>query len=55
MAWVFRHLTEADRTAVFDIIGKTEAVGEFLSELDDSFVIELVKHDQCGDNKTYGN
>jgi magnesium transporter len=43
MAWVFRHLTEAERTAVFDIIGKSEAVGEFLSELDDSFVIELVK------------
>ncbi len=43
MAWVFRHLTEEERTAVFDIMGKSETVGEFLSELDDSFVIELVK------------
>ncbi len=43
MAWVFRHLTKDERTAVFSIIGKTEFVGEFLSELDDAFVIELVK------------
>jgi len=43
IAWVFRHLTEDERTAVFNIIAKSEFVGEFLSELDDSFVIELVK------------
>ncbi|WP_457577151.1 magnesium transporter [Desulfomarina sp.] len=43
MAWVFRHLTKDERTAVFNIIGKSEFVGEFLSELDDAFVIELVK------------
>ena len=43
MAWLFRHLTENERTAVFDIISKSEFVGEFLSELDDSLVIELVK------------
>ncbi len=43
MAWLFRHLTENERTAVFDIISKSELVGEFLSELDDSLVIELVK------------
>ncbi|MBW1635171.1 MAG: magnesium transporter [Deltaproteobacteria bacterium] len=43
MAWIFRHLTEDERTAVFDIIGKSESVGEFLSELDDALVIDLVK------------
>jgi len=43
MAWIFRHLTENERTAVFDIIGKSEFVGGFLSELDDALVIDLVK------------
>ena len=43
MAWVFRHLTEDERTAVFNILAKSQFVGEFLSELDDSFVINLVK------------
>lgn len=43
MAWVFRHLTEDERTAVFNILAKSEIVGEFLSELDESFVVELVK------------
>lgn len=43
MAWVFRHLTKDERSAVFNLICKSEFVGEFLSELDDAFVIELVK------------
>ncbi len=43
MAWVYRHLTETERTAVFNVIVKTEFVGEFLSELDGSLVTELVK------------
>jgi len=43
MAWVYRHLTETERTAVFNIIVKTPFVGEFLSELDGSLVTELVK------------
>jgi len=43
MAWVFRHLTDSERTAVFAVIGKSSSVGEFLSELDDSFVVELVQ------------
>ncbi|CAG37269.1 magnesium transporter [Desulfotalea psychrophila] len=42
MAWVFRHLKEDERTAVFDIIVHTDYVGEFLSELDDTLVVELV-------------
>ncbi|EKD37384.1 MAG: hypothetical protein ACD_75C01148G0005, partial [uncultured bacterium] len=43
MAWVYRHLTEDERTAVFNIIVKTDSVGEFLSELDVSHLTELVK------------
>ncbi len=42
MAWVFRHLTEEERGNVFDIIAQTEDVGEFLKELDDSIMVELV-------------
>lgn len=43
MAWVYRHLTEAERTAVFNIVAQTGSVGEFLSELDSHLVIELVQ------------
>ncbi|MDK9707870.1 MAG: magnesium transporter [Desulforhopalus sp.] len=43
VAWVYRHLTEEERTVVFGIIVKTEAVGEFLSELDVMHVTDLVK------------
>ena len=43
MAWVFRHLTEEERTKVFGIIAKTEFVGEFLSELDSALVVDLVQ------------
>ncbi len=43
MAWVYRHLAETERTEVFNIIVKTDSVGEFLSELDGSLVTELVK------------
>lgn len=43
MAWVFRHLTDEERTKVFNIIARTDAVGEFLSELDSALVIDLVR------------
>ena len=43
IAWVFRHLTEEERSKIFTIIAQTERVGEFLSELDDSLVVDLVK------------
>jgi magnesium transporter len=43
MAWVYRHLTGTERTAVFNIIVKTDSVGGFLSELDGLLVTELVK------------
>ncbi len=43
MAWVYRHLTDEERTEVFNIIVKGETVGEFLCELDSLLVIDLVK------------
>ena len=43
MAWVYRHLGEIERAAVFNLIVKTDSVGGFLSELDGSLVTELVK------------
>lgn len=43
VAWVYRHLTAEERSAVFGIIVKTDAVGEFLSELDILLVTDLVK------------
>ncbi len=43
MAWVYRHLTDEERTEVFNIIVKGESVGEFLCELDSLLVIDLVK------------
>ncbi len=43
MAWVFRYLSEVERDKVFSILAQTEFVGEFLSELDDSIMLELVK------------
>lgn len=43
MAWVYRHLTETERIAVFNIIVKTGSVGEFLSELDGLLVTALVE------------
>ena len=42
-AWVFRHLTETERTKIFNIVAKTNIVGEFLSELDDAIMISLVQ------------
>lgn len=43
MAWVFRHLTENERSAVFNIIAHTDYVGEFLSELDNVLMTDLVE------------
>jgi len=43
VAWVYRHLTEDERVTVFSIISKTEVVGDFLSELDELLVTELVE------------
>ena len=43
MAWVFRHLSELERTEIFNILAQTDQVGEFLSELDDSIMVSLVE------------
>lgn len=43
MAWVYRHLTEGERQAVFSIIAKLESVGTFLTELDGLLVADLVQ------------
>lgn len=43
VAWVFRHLNDEERKKIFGIIAQTESVGEFLSELDDALVVNLVQ------------
>ena len=43
IAWVFRHLTPVERKKVFSVIAQTEMVGEFLSEVDQSIMLELVQ------------
>ncbi len=43
MAWVFRHLNDEERKRIFNIVAQTEYVGEFLSELDDALVVNLVQ------------
>ncbi|MFH7326189.1 magnesium transporter [Desulfurivibrio sp. C05AmB] len=42
IAWTFRHLTPNERRSIFNIIAQTEMVGEFISELDESIMLELV-------------
>ncbi len=44
VAWVFRHLSPVERKDIFNIISQTDLVGEFLSEVDQSIMLELV-HD----------
>ncbi|MCB2181177.1 MAG: magnesium transporter [Desulfobulbaceae bacterium] len=44
IAWVFRHLTTNERNHVFNIIAQSSAVGEFLSELDQAIMLELVEN-----------
>ncbi|ADH85585.1 magnesium transporter [Desulfurivibrio alkaliphilus] len=42
IAWTFRHLTPAERRSIFNIIAQTDMVGDFISELDESIMLELV-------------
>lgn len=42
-AMVFRYLTPEERKNVFNIIAQTDLVGEFLSELDESIMLDLVQ------------
>lgn len=43
LAWVVRHLSEHERTEVFNIIAQTDLVGDFLSELEESIMLTLVE------------
>lgn len=43
LAQIFRHLPSEERQNVFNIIAQTSLVGEFLSELDQAIMVELVE------------
>ena len=43
MAWVFRHLNDEERSTIFSVLAQTEVIGEFLSELDDALLVDLVQ------------
>ncbi len=43
IAWVFRHLTPVERIHVFNIIAQTSLVGDFLSEVDQAIMLDLVE------------
>ena len=43
LAWVFRHLNPVERQNIFGIVAQTAMVGEFLSELDEAIMLELVE------------
>ena len=43
LAWIFRHLNTEERIKIFDIIAKTQLVGEFLSELDEAIMTLMVQ------------
>ncbi len=42
IAWVFRHLNPEERHNVFNVVAQTDLVGEMISELDQSMMLELV-------------
>ncbi|MBU0674592.1 MAG: magnesium transporter [Proteobacteria bacterium] len=44
IAWVFRHFTSDERKFVFNIIAQTANAGEFLSELDQAILLELIEN-----------
>lgn len=44
LAWVFRSLTTNERQEVFSIIAKTDFTADFLSELDEAIMLELVEN-----------
>ncbi len=43
MAWVFRHLNDEERSTIFSVLAQTEVIGEFLSELDDALLVDLIQ------------
>ncbi len=42
VAWGFRYLSSTERREIFKFIQKMEGVGEFLTELDDAIIVELL-------------
>ena len=42
LAWVFRSMTFSEQEDIFQIIAQTDVVADFLSELDESIMVELV-------------
>ncbi len=42
LAWVFRSLNPGERADIFQLIAKVDFVGDFLSELDEAIMLELV-------------
>ncbi|MEN8140476.1 MAG: magnesium transporter [Thermodesulfobacteriota bacterium] len=42
IAWVFRHLNPAERDHVFNVVSHASQVGEILSELDQTILLEVV-------------
>lgn len=42
LAWIFRHLTQKERLDIFQKLRKSDNIGEFLSELDESIRVELI-------------
>ncbi len=43
LAWVFRSLPIGDQKAIFEVIAQTDLIADFLSELDESIMVELVE------------
>ncbi len=43
LAWVFRSLPISDQKAIFEVIAHTDLTADFLSELDESIMVELVE------------
>ena len=42
LAWVFRYLNDQEQQDIFQIIAQTESVADFLSELDESIMVDIV-------------
>jgi len=43
LAWIFRSLTPIEQKDIFQIIAQTDDIADFLSELDDAIMVELVE------------
>jgi len=48
LAQLFRHLTEAEQRMLFQLMKPSRATAEFLDELDESIVFEMLKNEEPG-------